>query len=90
MSDKVSEAELIKEINKAKEEIEIGARYRHSKSGREVTVLHIGLIEDDQEPAVIYQHEDGAKIIWVRPVEDFIEEVEVDDEEVPRFVKIEE
>ena len=86
--DHIPESELVERLEKAKKEVEVGTRYRHSKTGLEVTVLYIGLIEDDEKPAVIYQHEDGAKIIWVRPVDEFIKEVEIDDQKVPRFVKI--
>ena len=84
----IPESELIEQLEKAKQQVEVGARYRHSKTGTEATILHVGFIEDDEEPAVIYQHEEGAKIIWVRPVEEFIEEVEIDGKEVLRFVKI--
>jgi len=84
----IPESELLEQLEEANKQVEVGARYRHSKTGLEVTVLHIGLIEEDEEPAVIYQHEDGAKIIWVREVEDFVREVEIDGEKVPRFTKI--
>ena len=84
----IPESELIERLESAKKLVEVGARYRHSKTGLEVTVLYIGLIEDDEEPAVIYQHEEGEKIIWVREVEEFVEEVEIDGEKVPRFVRV--
>ena len=84
----IPESELINRLDLANKKVEVGVRYRHSKSGSEVTVLHIGLTEDNEEPAVIYRHEDGAKIIWVRSVDEFTEEVEIDGKKVPRFTKI--
>jgi hypothetical protein len=88
MVNHVSEEELLRRLEEAGAKVEVGARYRHSKTGLEVVVLHIGLIEEAEQPAVIYQHEDGAKIIWARPADAFIEIVEIDGKKVSRFQKL--
>jgi hypothetical protein len=86
--DHISETELIKRLDEAKSQVEIGAQYRHSKSGALVTVLEIGLYESTEKPVVIYRHEEGAKLIWARDAEVFAGLVEIDGQSQPRFVKL--
>jgi hypothetical protein len=86
----ISELELLKRLAKANQQVEIGVRYRHSKTGAIVTVLDIALLEASEQPAVIYRHEEGAKLVWVRAVDVFISLDEIDGQKVLKFVKIEE
>lgn len=69
----------------AETKVKIGGRYRHYK-GNEYVVCGIVLHSETLEPLVLYepQYETGVKL-WVRPLEMFIEEVEVDGKKVPRF-----
>ena len=51
-------------------------------------VLALALREEDNEPCVVYQAEYGASVIWVRPVANWIEQVEVAGKRVQRFTKL--
>jgi hypothetical protein len=84
----ITESELLQRIDKANQQIEIGARYSHSKTGAIVTVLDIALLEDSEQSAVIYRHEEGAKLVWVRAVDVFMSLDEIDGQRVPKFVKV--
>ncbi|SNY93404.1 hypothetical protein SAMN04515647_3699 [Cohaesibacter sp. ES.047] len=41
------------------------------KSGEKYCVLHVGLLEADLEPVVIYENRD--RRVWVRPVSEFLD-----------------
>ena len=59
-------------------------RYRHYK-GRDYTVLGVALHSETQEELVVYQPEYGDRRLWVRPLQMFLETVELDGRQVPRF-----
>jgi hypothetical protein len=69
------------------DDLKIG-KYRHSKSGKEYEVLGIGLHSETQEQLVIYRALYGEGQFWVRPLNMFLETVEVEGKKVPRFVFI--
>ena len=65
--------------------------YRHSKSG---TLYHVAAIARDSETLeerVVYYESNlngrviGAPLWWIRPVEMFLDEIEVEGKMVPRF-----
>jgi hypothetical protein len=85
---KVSKDELIKRLDEARAQVEIGARYRHSKSDGQYTVLDIVLYEPTEQPVVIYRSEYGVKLVWARDAAVFVEPVEIDGQTTPRFVKL--
>jgi hypothetical protein len=69
--------------------VTVGATYVHYKhSDMRYKVLSIALIEATDEPAVVYEAQYGAKVIFVRPVNDWLETVEWQGKTVPRFTKI--
>jgi hypothetical protein len=55
--------------------------YRHFKGG-EYEVIGVGHHSETGEQLVIYY---GGALLWVRPYDNFIEEVDVDGKKVPRF-----
>lgn len=64
--------------------------YKHSKSGKMYKVLGTGHHSETLEELVVYQAEYdspefGKNAIWVRPIEMFIEKVNVNGEDKPRF-----
>lgn len=61
-----------------------GAKYRHYK-GNEYQIICIAKIESDLTDAVVYQDVHDAAKIWVRPLAMFMETVEVDGVQRPRF-----
>jgi hypothetical protein len=67
--------------------IKIGQKYRHFK-GNEYLVLHLAKHSETLEELVVYQALYGAKGIWVRPLEMFLEQVEVDGQLVNRFEEL--
>ena len=59
-------------------------RYRHYK-GDEYIVLGIAKHSETLEQMVMYQQDYGERGLWVRPQDMFLETVEVDGQQVPRF-----
>jgi hypothetical protein len=83
---KASEEDLLKQLQDAKEVIEIGATYRHYKSpDMTYVVKDIVIQEADNQPCVIYQAQYGLGLTFARPVSVWLEMVEFGGETVPRF-----
>jgi len=68
------------------EDLEKG-RYRHFK-GNLYELLYIAKNSETLEKMVVYRALYGDNEIWVRPIEMWNEEVEVNGKKVKRFVKI--
>ncbi len=66
--------------------------YQHYKGGQ-YEVLGIGRIEATLKECVIYKalyktEDFPERSMWVRPLDEFVEEVEVDGETVSRFTRV--
>jgi hypothetical protein len=85
-SGKESQAQLTARLAKAAQQVTVGARYMHYKQ-QSYRVLALALREEDNEPCVVYQAEYGNHITFIRPVANWIEEVEVGGKAVQRFTK---
>jgi len=59
-------------------------RYRHYK-GRDYIVLGTARHSETEAWLVVYRQDYGEKSLWVRPLEMFCEEVDVEGQIVPRF-----
>jgi hypothetical protein len=59
-------------------------RYRHFK-GQEYTVLGVARHSETQEELVVYRQGYGDRSLWVRPMQMFLETVEIDEQAIPRF-----
>jgi hypothetical protein len=59
-------------------------RYRHYK-GNEYVVIGVAKHSETLEEMVVYRPDYGEQGLWVRPKEMFLETVEVDGKQVPRF-----
>lgn len=59
-------------------------RYRHYK-GNDYLVIGVARHSETEEEMVVYSADYGKFGLWVRPKEMFLEKVEVDGREVPRF-----
>ena len=68
-------------------EVETG-RYRHYK-GNHYTVIGVARHSETEEELVVYRQEYGERSLWVRPLQMFIETVEVAGEVMKRFELIE-
>ncbi len=67
--------------------LKIGKKYRHFK-GNEYLVMHIAKHSETLEELVVYQALYDEMGVWVRPLEMFLEQVEVDGQTVNRFEEI--
>lgn len=83
---------LLSKLDEAARHVEVGAKYRHSKSGGEYIVIGLVIREDNEEIRVIYKelnHE--PPIIWDRSFDGqdgWIVPTEINGEKVPRFTKV--
>jgi len=59
-------------------------RYRHYK-GNEYEVIGVARHSEDETELVVYRPLYGEKSLWVRPLTMFIETVEVEGLDTPRF-----
>jgi len=64
-------------------------RYRHYK-GNDYEVIGIARHSETEEPLVVYRKLYGDRSLWVRPLDMFLEQVEVEGRQVPRFELLEE
>lgn len=60
-------------------------RYRHYKNNNEYTVISTVRHSETEETLVLYRAEYGKRELWVRPVKNFCEWVDVGDLKVKRF-----
>lgn len=59
-------------------------RYRHYK-GQEYAVIGVARHSETEEELVVYRQEYGDRSLWVRPLKMFVETVNIDGKDVPRF-----
>jgi len=83
----ISQKLLADKLAEAAKEVVIGARYKHYKD-RYYRVVAIALNEETLEPCVVYQAEYDEKLTWIRPISDWLTEIEWQGKVVPRFTKL--
>lgn len=69
-------------------QIKLG-QYRHYK-GSMYRVEGFATHSETEETMVIYRPQYGEKALWVRPLEMFIEEIEIEGKKQPRFAFVDE
>lgn len=83
---------LLTKLQQAKNQIEIGTKYQHTKTKGEYLVLNLVIQEDTEEIRVIYQEiNHQPAIIWSRSFDGpdgWIIPTEINGKMVPRFTKI--
>lgn len=83
---------LLKKLNEAKAQVQIGAEYQHAKSGGRYMVTDLVIREDNEEVRVIYKelsHE--PPITWDRSYDGqdgWIVLTEIEGKPAPRFIKV--
>jgi hypothetical protein len=90
MSHQTSQEELNQRIRSAMDKVKIGSKYFHYKSPEKLyTIIDIVMIEETEEPGVVYKPDYvDSPIKWLRPISNFLSEVEVGGEKVMRFTLI--
>jgi hypothetical protein len=84
-----SSKQIVSDVETAKRLIEIGARYSHYKDPSKIyLVADFGTLEATDELCVIYQAEYDPKLLFIRPIDQWLEKVEWNDGLVSRFTKI--
>lgn len=83
----LSPDELHDRLATAAKQVSADRRYRHYK-GQTYTVLQLAIIEETNEPAVIYRADYDPRLIFIRPVSVWLEQVEYRGRTVPRFEPI--
>ncbi|ABM04985.1 hypothetical protein DUF1653 [Psychromonas ingrahamii 37] len=69
-----------------KKEIKLG-QYRHYKGGL-YRVENIATHSENEEKMVVYRPQYGEQALWVRPLDMFVEEIEIEGKKQPRFLFI--
>ncbi len=59
-------------------------RYRHYK-GNDYLVIDVARHSETEEEMVVYRQDYGERGLWVRPQDMFLETVETEGQQVPRF-----
>lgn len=59
-------------------------RYQHYK-GNEYIVIGVARHSETEEELVVYRQDYGERGLWVRPKEMFLEMVDVEGQQIPRF-----
>jgi hypothetical protein len=85
----LSQDQLTELLDDAKQQVEIGATYRHYKSADMVYKVKDVVIEEaTNRPCVIYQANYGSKITFSRPLDVWLEKIDHNGSLVSRFTKI--
>lgn len=88
MEAKRSYSQLTSDVNAAAKQIEVGGVYRHYKNHNLYVVIGFAIIEATNEPAVLYRPQaEGNDLSFVRPVSEWLEDVEWNGNRVKRFSK---
>ncbi len=84
-------AELYQMLDDAKAQVELEANYYHYKRPKDLyTITDILIIEATDTVGICYRAEypELKGITFIRPIEDFLAEVEVDGKMLKRFTKV--
>lgn len=91
MNDRKTEEEIEKEIQEAKREIVMGGLYSHYKNPKNLyTVIALATQEATNKLCVIYRAEYGKKLLFVRDLDNWLEQPEWHGKKVTRFILIKE
>ncbi len=78
-------------LEEAKSKVKIGGKYYHHKHPDQYyTVVEVAILEATEEPAVLYkpEYEGYEGIIWIRPISEFLSEMDVNGEKVKKFTLV--
>ncbi len=68
----------------------VGEYYKHFKTGNLYKILAIGKSSENLEEMIVYeaQYENPESQVWVRPLKNFIEDVDWQGSRVKRFERV--
>lgn len=78
-------------LNDAKQQVTIGGTYYHyKKPDKYYTLVDVVIIEANDTVGVLYkaEYDDLKGITFMRPLDDFLAEVDTDNGRIPRFTKV--
>jgi hypothetical protein len=87
MADRKSQEELMLELEKAKDLVEVGATYLHYKKGDRYQVTDIAINEATGEATIVYAAQYGDEVHFTRALSSWVEEVETEAGLTARFVR---
>lgn len=87
MAKKLSEQELEQMLVVAQERVEVGAKYKHYK-GKLYQVEDVAILTEEVGVGVIYRAQYGKNILFVRPLDVWLEETDYAGSTVKRFTKV--
>ncbi len=80
---------LVDTLKKAANKVNVGGFYYHYKKPNDTyKVLNLAVTEWDDKVCVIYEAQYGEKLIFVRPLESWLDEVEWKNKTVQRFTLV--
>lgn len=86
LSNHKKHTQLHKELESAEKKITVGGIYSHYKHPENTyKVLHLGFLEADDSVCVIYEATHDQGLIFVRPLESWLEKVDWNSRKVSRF-----
>lgn len=81
--------ELRERLDEGADRVVAGDRYAHYKHPESAyRIIGLGLLEANEEVAVIYKQEEGEHLTFIRPLRSFLETVETPEGLVPRFIRL--
>lgn len=84
-----TQKDLNKKLTKARKQVAVGALYYHYKSPEKpYRVLGVYLLEETEEPCVVYQSIYDLGLAWVRTINNFTEKIEANGKRSKRFIKM--
>lgn len=81
--------ELEEVLRNASNKVVKGAAYRHYKGGIYI-VQNMAIVESNEDIAVLYVSETNPTVIFVRPLQSWLEDVELNGTITPRFTLLNE
>lgn len=85
---KLLEEELAQLLQSARQQVEVGALYKHYKKGDIYRVTDIVIQTVDTTQCVIYEAQYGKQLTFARPLVEWAEEVTLDGKTTTRFLKL--
>lgn len=84
-----SQESLVTEINETSKKVKVGGLYYHYKHPDQYyKVVNLAVTEWDDKICVSYQAQYGEKLIFVRPLDSWLEKVEWQDKTIDRFTLV--